>query len=92
MPSPRTHASLEPSAPRLSDKLTYGTALTFSGLATLFGIAAGSGIFYGLIIKAQQSSEPLSEPQAARTGPPKTPPNEYVKASKKLLVMQASAK
>ncbi len=78
----------EPSAQNGPDTLIYAIGVTAGSLASMLAIAAGSVIFYGLIVRAQ----PNSAGQANTGGPPKKLTKEYVKGSNNLLVMRASAK
>ncbi len=83
MPPAPTEALSTPAV----DNLMYGAALTAGSLTTLLGIAAGSMLFYGLMIRAQPESG-RQENEARRRN---TSAARYVKRQK-LLVMRASAK
>ena len=83
MPSPGTDFALT-----VSEQLIQATALTFGTVASLLGIAAGSVVIFGLIIRAQPESQ-----EVIRKGPtPGLPAKSYKKANNKILVMRASAK
>jgi hypothetical protein len=72
----------------LTDKLIFGTSVAFAAISSVLGIAAGSLVVYGLLIRAHPDSEEAgNKVQAATTPAPASP-----KVSKKLLVMRASAK
>jgi len=72
----------------VSEQLVQATALTFGTVASLLGIAAGSVVIFGLIIRAQPESQEVVRKGAT----PGLPAKPYTKASNKTLVMRASAK
>ncbi len=71
-----------------SDTVVYAAGITAGSFAALLGIAAGSMLFYGLMVRAQ----PGSHPQAKEAGPPNRSGRPYTKRSNKLLVMRATAR
>lgn len=91
MSSPETSATFfraSQSNRSLSDRLVHRTVLAFGTLASLLGIAAGSVVMFGLIIRAQPDGEHPARKTATRDAPGKS----FKKVSNKVLVMRASAK